>query len=49
MRVKQLDQFGKVRERARETIDLVNNDNINLACFDIGKQSLQRRPVGGAT
>jgi hypothetical protein len=46
--LEQLEQFGKVRERARETIDLVNNDNINLACFNISKQSLQRRSIGGA-
>jgi hypothetical protein len=49
VRVEQLDQFGKVRQRARETVDLVNNNDINLACFYIGQQSLQRRPVGGAT
>jgi hypothetical protein len=40
VRVEQLDQFGKVSERARETVDLVDNNYIDLAGFDIGQQQL---------
>jgi hypothetical protein len=45
MGIEQLDQLGKIRERAGEPIDLVNQHNIERACPDIGQEPLQRRTV----
>ena len=46
MGIEQLDQFGEVGERASETIDLVDHNDIDLAGPYILQQALQRRPVG---
>ena len=34
--VKDVDELGKIGERARQPVDLVNNDHVDLACLDIG-------------
>ena len=46
MGIEQFDQLGKVRQRARQPVDLVDHDDIDLARFDVGQQALQGRPVG---
>src|SRR6266481_10004717 len=45
MRIEQLDQFGEVRQRPCQTVDLVDNDDVNLPGADIVQQSLQVRTV----
>ena len=44
----QFDQLGKVRQGAREPVNLVDHDDIDPARFHIGQQPLQCRPVGRA-
>ena len=41
---KLLDQLGEVGERARQPVDLVDDDLIDLACVDIVEQALECRP-----
>ena len=48
MGVEQLDQLGKVRQRAGQPVDLVDDDNIDPAVPDVGQQSLQRGALGRA-
>ena len=43
MRIEQFDQLGEVGKRARQAIDFVDDDDINLARSDIGEKLLQRR------
>ena len=43
--VEKLDQPGKIGERAGQPVDLVDDDDVDPAGPDIGKQALQRRPV----
>ena len=31
MRLEQLDELGKIRQRSRQAVDLLNHHNINLA------------------
>ena len=45
MRIEQIDQFGEVRQRPCQTVDLVDNDDVNLPGADIVQQSLQVRTV----
>jgi hypothetical protein len=33
--IEQLDQFGKVRQRPRQAVDLVDDDDVNLPGADI--------------
>ena len=40
--VEEFDQPGKIGERPREPVDLVDDDNVDPAGPDIGKQTLQR-------
>src|ERR1700730_16675272 len=47
MRIEQLDQFSEVRQRPCQTVDLVDNDDVNLPGADIVQQSLQIGTVGG--
>src|SRR6202011_1465800 len=47
MGIKQLDQFGEVRQRPRQAVDLVDDDDVNLAGADIIQQSLKVGAVGG--
>jgi len=46
--IEQLHQLGKVRERAGQPVDLVDNHNINPAVPDVGQQSLERGALGRA-
>ena len=45
MLVEQLDQFGEVRERTDQPIDLIDDDHIDPPRLHIGEKLLQRRPV----
>ena len=47
--VEQLDELGEVRQGPGQAVDLVDNDDVNLAGPYVFQQSLQRRPVGVAT
>jgi hypothetical protein len=47
MLVEQLDQLGEVGERARQSIDLIDQDDIDLAVPDVVEQPLQRWAVQG--
>ena len=49
MRIEQLDQLGKVGQRAGQAIDLVDDDDIDLAGADIVQQTLEGRALGIAT
>ncbi len=46
--VEQFDQLGKVGQRAGQAIDLVDDDDVDLAGSDIVQQPLQGRAVGVA-
>ena len=46
MLIEQLDQLGKIGERAGQAIDLVDDDDVDLAGADIVQQPLQGRAVG---
>ena len=48
MLVEQLDQLGEVGERTGQTVDLVDDDDVDLAGADVFEQPLQRGPVGVA-
>src|SRR5580704_13338162 len=39
--VKDVDELGKIGERARQPVDLIDDDHIDLACLDIGDQPFQ--------
>jgi hypothetical protein len=45
MPVEQLDQLGEIGERPGQTVDLVDDDDIDLAAADIIQQLLQRGAV----
>ena len=45
MLVEQLDQLGEVGERAGQAIDLIDDDDVDLAGPDLVQQSLQGRAV----
>ena len=51
--VKDLDQLGKIHQRARQAVDLVNDDDIDQPVFDISQQPFQagtlQRAAGYAT
>ena len=42
--LEQLDQLGKIRQRAGQPVDLVNQHDVDLARANIGQQPLQGRP-----
>jgi hypothetical protein len=44
--IEQLDQLGEVRERPRKTVDLVDNDDVDLAGADVLQQLLKVGTVG---
>ena len=46
MGIEQLDQLGEVGQRAGQPVDLVDDDDVDLAGPDILQQPLQGRPVG---
>ena len=43
--VEDLDQPGKIGERAGQPVDLVDDDDVDPAGPDVGEQALQRRPL----
>ena len=47
MGIEQLDQLGEVRERPRKTVDLVDNDDVDLAGADVLQQLLKVGTIGG--
>jgi hypothetical protein len=40
-----IDDLGEVVERARKSIDLVDDDRVDAAALNVGEQALQRRPL----
>jgi hypothetical protein len=44
--VEQLNELREIGQRAREPIDLVDDDHIDLARPDICQQALQGRAIG---
>src|SRR5271165_3767625 len=44
MRVEEIDQLGEVGERARQAVDLVDDDHVNSPCPNIVEQPPERRP-----
>ncbi len=48
MGVEQLDQLGKIRQRAGQPVDLVDDDDIDLAVPDVRQKPLQGRALGRA-
>ena len=48
MGIEQLDQLGEVRERPRKTVDLVDDDDVNLPGADVVQQLLKVGAVGAA-
>ena len=49
MLIEKLDELGKIGERTGQTIDLVDDDDVDLAGADIVQQTLEGRAVGIAT
>jgi len=47
--IEQLDQLCEVSQRARQPVDLVDNDDVDLSRSQILKQPLQARAVGVPT
>src|ERR1700730_2724354 len=45
MGVEDVDDLGKICERPRQPIDLVDNDDLNLAGLDVLQKPLERRPL----
>jgi hypothetical protein len=45
--IEKLDQFREVGKRARQSVDLVYQDNVDLAGANVVEQSLQGRAVQG--
>jgi hypothetical protein len=47
MRIEQFDQLGEIGQRPRQTVDLVDDDDVDLAGADIIQQLLKVGAVGG--
>ena len=47
MTLELLDQFVKIQERAGQPVDLVDDDDVDLAAFDVGQEALEGRAVEG--
>ena len=45
MGVENVDDLGEISERTRQPVDLVDNDDLNLAGLDVLQKPLQRRPL----
>src|SRR3984893_18586405 len=45
MGVEDVDDLGKICERSRQSVDLVDNDGLNLAGLDVLQKPLERRPL----
>ena len=44
MRVQHIDDLGEIGQRSGQAVDLVNDDDLNLASLDVRQQPLQGRP-----
>ena len=49
MGIKDINDFGKIRERSCEPVDLVNHHHIDEVVLDICQQFAKRRPLDGST
>ena len=49
MLIEKFDQLGKIGERTGQTIDLIDDDDVDLAGADIIQQTLEGGAVGIAT
>ena len=47
MRIEQFDQLGEVGQRPRQTVDLVDDDDVDLPGANIIQQLLKVGAVGG--
>ena len=47
MGIEEFDQLGEVRQRPRQAVDLVDDDDVNLPGADIVQQLLKVGAVGG--
>ena len=45
MAIEHLDQSCKVRQIARQSVNLVDHHNVNLAIFDVCHQTLEAGPI----
>ena len=45
--VEDLDELGKIHQRAAQPVDLVDHDDVDPLALDVGQQPLQRRPLQG--
>ena len=45
LRIEDLDDLGKIGERAGQPVDLVDDDGIDPPRRDVGEQPLQSRPI----
>ena len=43
--VENVDDFGKICERPRQSVDLVDNDGMSFAGLDVLQKPLERRPL----
>jgi hypothetical protein len=43
--VEDLDDLGKISQRAGQPVDLVDDDRVNPTRRDVGEQPSQRRPI----
>src|SRR5215467_16377632 len=46
MAVEQLDELGEVGQRAGQAVDLVDDNDLDLAGFHVGQEPLQGRALG---
>jgi hypothetical protein len=43
--VKDLDELGKIRKRARQPVDLIDHDHVDLPFLNIGDEPFEGRPL----
>jgi hypothetical protein len=43
VRIEQFDELGEIGERAGQAVDLVDDDDLNLARLNVRQQALQGR------
>ena len=48
MALENLDDAGEITERARQPVDLVDDDHVDAAALDVAQQPLQARALHGA-
>jgi len=45
MGVEDVDDLGKICERPRQSVDFIDNDDLNLAGLDVFQKPLEGRPL----